>query len=199
MQTAFGSVCDAFESPEIEAVEADLLAALRLAVAEIGLKELSFRLNVKASLLADALAERSSKGVRAAWLVTIIDLASAANAKAILDVLGRRKNLEATQRKTLTPEERADRLEEKLRSLGPVSSAHPRSGGAVVVARGVLIARSLLIEKLERERYELVAGSYTEIELASRRSWNRRGDELIAWLRGEQIGTLPPTFVEMDS
>ncbi len=122
MQTAFGSVCDAFESPEIEAVEADLLAALRLAVAEIGLKELSYRLDVKASLLADALAERSSKGVRAAWLVTIIDLASAANAKAILDVLGRRKNLEATQRKTLTPEERAERLEEKLRSLGPVGA-----------------------------------------------------------------------------
>ncbi len=61
-----------------------------------------------------------------------------------------------------------------------------------------MIARSLLIEKLERERYELVAGTYTEIELAARRSWNRRGDELIQWLRGEQIGTLPPQFVGDD-
>lgn len=61
-----------------------------------------------------------------------------------------------------------------------------------------MIARSLLIEKLERERYELVAGTYTEIELAARRSWNRRGDELIQWLRGEQQGAAKPTLVEVD-
>lgn len=120
MQTSFGSVCEGFYSPEINAIESDLLDALRVAVAEISIKELSYRLNVKASLLADALAERSSKGVRASWLVTIIDMASVANATAILDVLGRRKRLEAMQRKTLTPEEKAERLEEKLRSLGPV-------------------------------------------------------------------------------
>lgn len=120
MQTSFGSSFSGFVSPEINAIESDLLDALRVAVAEISIKELSYRLNVKASLLADALAERSSKGVRASWLVTIIDMASVANATAILDVLGRRKRLEATQRQVLTPEEKAERLEEKLRSLGPV-------------------------------------------------------------------------------
>lgn len=124
MQTSFGSVTPGFEIDEVrkadEKIEGDLLEALRVAVAEITLKELSFRLNVKASLLADALAERSSKGVRASWLVAIIDMASLANATAILDALGRRKRLEAVQRKTLTPEEKVERLEEKLRSLGPV-------------------------------------------------------------------------------
>ena len=120
MQTAFGSAFGTFDKYPIEQAERRLLDALRAAVAEISIKELAYKLDVSPSLLADALAERSSKGVRAAWLITIVDLASEANAMEILNAIAARKSLEVAPRKVLTPEERAERLEEKLRSLGPV-------------------------------------------------------------------------------
>ena len=120
MRTAFGSAFGTFDKYPIEQAERRLLDALRAAVAEISIKELAYKLDVSPSLLADALAERSSKGVRAAWLITIVDLASEANAMEILNAIAARKSLEVAPRKVLTPEERAERLEEKLRSLGPV-------------------------------------------------------------------------------
>jgi hypothetical protein len=120
MQTAFGSAFGEFDRYPIEFAERRLLEALRAAVAEISIKELAYRLDLSPSLLADALAERSSKGVRAAWLVTIIDLASEAHARAILDALIARRALEVVERKELTPEQLAERYEEKLRSMGPV-------------------------------------------------------------------------------
>lgn len=56
-----------------------------------------------------------------------------------------------------------------------------------ILARDAVHAfRVALLEKLERERYELISGSYSEIELVTRRSWNRRGDELIQWLISTQ-------------
>jgi hypothetical protein len=120
MQHSFSSACGAFDRYPNEQAERQLLEALRVAVAEISIKELAFRLDVSPSLLADALAERSSKGVRASWLVTIIELASDANATAIVSALLTRKALEVVERKSLTPEELAERYEEKLRSLGPI-------------------------------------------------------------------------------
>lgn len=121
MQTAFGSAFGEFSAPEIEQAEKALLDALRIAVAEITIKELAHRLDVRSSLLSDALAERSCKGVRAAWLITIIDMASEAIAIAVVNaLLATRRTLEVAKRKVLTPEERAQRLEEKLRTLGPV-------------------------------------------------------------------------------
>lgn len=120
MQTSFGSAFGEFDRYPVEQAERRLLDALRIAVAEISIKELAYRLDVSPSLLADALAERSSKGVRAAWLITIIEMASEPVAIGILNALGERKHLESGPRKTLTPEERAARYEEKLRSLGPV-------------------------------------------------------------------------------
>lgn len=120
MQTDFGNACGEFDRDPMTRAERQLLAALRIAVAEISIKELAFRLDVSPSLLADSLAERSSKGVRASWLVTIIDLASDANATAILDALIARRSLEVVKRKTLTPEQLAAAYEERLRSLGPV-------------------------------------------------------------------------------
>jgi hypothetical protein len=120
VQTAFASVVGDFDRYPMEQAERRLLEALRAAVAEISIKELAYRLDVSPSLLADALAERSSKGVRAAWLVTIIDLASDAHATSILDALIARRMLEVQPKKALTPEQLAERLEEKLRSLGPV-------------------------------------------------------------------------------
>ncbi len=96
-----------------------LLVAIRQAVANISIKELAYELDVSPSLLADAMAERSNKGVRASWLVTIIDMATVADALAILNALGDLKKLESQPRKELTPEELAQRYEEKLRSLGP--------------------------------------------------------------------------------
>lgn len=100
--------------------EQSLLEAIKQAVANISIKELAYDLDVSPSLLADALAERSNKGVRASWLITIVDKANIADALAILNALGDIKRLETQPRKELTPEERAERLEEKLRSLGPV-------------------------------------------------------------------------------
>lgn len=100
--------------------EKNLLDAIRRAVASISIKELAYRLDVSPSLLSDALAERSNKGVRASWLVAIIDMAPMADALAILNALGERKRIEAQPRKELTPEEKAERYEEKLRSLGTV-------------------------------------------------------------------------------
>lgn len=99
-------------------VERRFLDAVRQAVANISIKELAYKLDVSPSLLSDALAERSNKGVRATWLLTIIDMAPMADAQAILNVLGEAKRLEPVPRKELTAEEKAERLEEKLRSLG---------------------------------------------------------------------------------
>lgn len=96
-----------------------LLEAIKQAVANISIKELAYDLDISPSLLADAMAGRSNKGVRASWLVTIIDKACVADALAILNALGDLKRLEAQPRKELTPEELAQRYEDKLRSLGP--------------------------------------------------------------------------------
>ncbi len=120
MQVVMGSISSGFDRDPNERAERRLLEALRIAVAEISIKELAFRLDVSPSLLADSLAERASKGVRAAWLITIIELAGEANAIEIANALLARKSLEAQPVKTLTPEQRAERYEEKLRSLGPV-------------------------------------------------------------------------------
>lgn len=108
-----------------EAAELALLEALRIAVAEITVKELSYMLNVSASLLSDALAERSSKGVRAAWLITIVEMASEANAVAVTNaVLGLRQALEVVKRKpSLTPEVIAERAEARFVSMGAVGIA----------------------------------------------------------------------------
>lgn len=119
MQTAFGSAFGFFDSHGVDQAERKLLESLRVAVAEISIKELAFRLNVQPSLLADALAERANKGVRASWLITIVEMASEANAIAILRALANRRALEVAPRVELTPEERAERYAEKLRSLGP--------------------------------------------------------------------------------
>lgn len=132
MQSSFGTLglFDSYEAQQAEKkrkerkekAEIELLEALRIAVAEITVKELSYRLDVSASLLSDALAERSCKGVRAAWLITIVEMASEANAIAVSNaVLGLRRALEVVKCKpSLTPEQIAERCHEKLQSMGPV-------------------------------------------------------------------------------
>lgn len=119
-QADLADLCGDFDRDPVARAERQLLTALRLAVAEISIKELAYKLDVSPSLLADALAERSSKGVRASWLVTIIDLASDAHATAILEALIARRAFAIGPRKTLTPEQLAAAYEERLRSLGPV-------------------------------------------------------------------------------
>ena len=116
MQTSFGYADDV----PTQLARRRLLDATRAAVARIGLKELAFRLDVQPSLLADALAERSHKGVRAAWLVTIIELADETDAMAILGELAAMRGLEVVKRRTLTPEQLAAAYEERLRGLGAV-------------------------------------------------------------------------------
>jgi hypothetical protein len=120
MQIDFASSCGEFDRDPVKRTERRLLEALRVAVAEISIKELAYRLDVSPSLLADSLAERASKGVRASWLVTIIELASDANAMEIANALLDRKSLDVQPRKELTAEQKAERYEEKLRSLGPI-------------------------------------------------------------------------------
>jgi hypothetical protein len=98
--------------------ERQYMDAVRQAVANISIKELAFKLDISPSLLSDALAERSNKGVRGTWLVTIIQMAPLADSIAILNALGALRRLEAQPLKELTAEEKAERLEDKLRSLG---------------------------------------------------------------------------------
>jgi hypothetical protein len=132
MQFSFGPGFEVDRTAK-EQAERRLLEALRVAVAEISIKELAFVLDVSPSLLADALAERSSKGVRAAWLITIIDMASDAHAVEILNAFIAKRALEVAKRQTLTDAEKADRYEQKLRSLGPVGLQLIReaTGGAL--------------------------------------------------------------------
>lgn len=115
MQTALAFVDDY----PTRGAERRLLEAITRAVASISIKELAFMLDISPSLLADALAERSNKGVRASWLITIIRAAPLSDSLAILNALGDLKRIEAQPMKELTAEEKAERLEEKLRSLGP--------------------------------------------------------------------------------
>ncbi len=115
MQTALSFVDDY----PTKLAERKLLDAIRQAVANISIKELAFKLNIQPSLLADAMAERSNKGVRASWLVTVIKDAPLSDAIATLNELAALRGLEVVPRKELTAEEKAERLEEKLRSLGP--------------------------------------------------------------------------------
>ena len=115
MQTALSFVDDY----PTKLAEHALLEAIRQCVANISIKELAFKLNVQPSLLADALAERANKGVRASWLVSVVKSAPINDVITMLNELAVLRGLEVVPRKQLTPEEKADRLEEKLRSLGP--------------------------------------------------------------------------------
>lgn len=105
--------------PHVKAAEVKLLEAIKQAVANISIKELAYKLDVSPSLLADALAERANKGVRASWLIRVIQMAPMADALAVINALGDLRRIEAQPMKELTAEEKAARLEEKLRSLGP--------------------------------------------------------------------------------
>ncbi len=119
MQTSFADI-GCVDSFPAEVAQRRLLEAIRGAVAAISIKELAFRLDVSPSLVADALAERSHKGVRASWLVTILQMAPDHDAAAILNELAALRGFEMKPREKLTPEELSRRYEEKLRSLGPV-------------------------------------------------------------------------------
>lgn len=122
MQTSFAEV-DGFEVVKHSEVAAKrLLEAIRAAVDRASLKEVAFRLDVQPSLLADALAGRSNKGVRAAWLPTILALATDADARAILTALAEPLGFELKPVERLTAEQLAERYEEKLRSLGPIGA-----------------------------------------------------------------------------
>lgn len=119
MQRSFADIGVVDNFPT-EMAQRRLLEVVKVAVARISLKELAYRLDISPSLLADALAERSHKGVRMAWLVAIVEMADDADATAILNELAALKGLELKPREKLTPEQLAERYEEKLRSLGPV-------------------------------------------------------------------------------
>jgi hypothetical protein len=101
-----------------ERVRREFLDAVRQAVANISIKELAYKIDISPSLLADALAERANKGVRATWLLDIIELAPIADSIAVMNALGAVRRLEAQPMRELTAEEKAERLEQKLRSLG---------------------------------------------------------------------------------
>jgi hypothetical protein len=102
--------------PHAEAAWVDLREAFRSAVAAIGLKEAAFRLDVSPSLLSDALAERDRKGLRLEWLPALLLIAPAEHAATILGLLASMRGLEVVRRKALTPEEKLERLTEKLRA-----------------------------------------------------------------------------------
>jgi hypothetical protein len=101
-----------------ERARREFLDAVRQAVANISIKELAYKIDISPSLLADALAERANKGVRATWLLDIIELAPIADSIAVMNALGAVRRLEAQPMRELTAEEKAERLEQKLRSLG---------------------------------------------------------------------------------
>lgn len=117
MQTDFG-----FDGEEEKTPQGRLLLAVRSAVARISLKEVAYKLNVQPSLLADALKERNHKGVRAAWLVTILELADDADANAILAALAAIRGYEVKPGRKWTPEQLNERYEQKFLSMGPVGA-----------------------------------------------------------------------------
>jgi hypothetical protein len=93
-----------------------LLEAIREAVAVITPKELAYRLDIQPSYLSEALVGRDRKGVRAEWMPTILAMAPEGARVAILTELAAPVGLEVVRRTNLTPEERLQRLEQRIAS-----------------------------------------------------------------------------------
>lgn len=92
-----------------------MLDVLRAVIARLGLKEVAFACDVSASQLADALAERDRKGVRAEWLPVVLQLANEVEREALLSELAGGAGYVVERRVNLTPEQRIERLEALVR------------------------------------------------------------------------------------
>ncbi len=96
-----------------EAWERVLVEARRV-VAQLGLKEVAFRLDTNPSLLAHAIAERNGNHLRGEWLVAIMGMGGdAALANAVVSVAG----LKTVEAKPMTPEQKLGRLEAAISEL----------------------------------------------------------------------------------
>jgi hypothetical protein len=90
------------------------------AVDAIGLVQAAGACDARKSELADALSGREGRYLRVEWLMAICDIAPPDYRSKIIDALVSWQGLAVMPVKQLTPEERAERLEQKLRALGPV-------------------------------------------------------------------------------
>ncbi len=100
-----------------------LLRTLSDAVDAIGLIQAAGACDARKSELADALSGREARYVRIEWLLAIMDASPPDFRNKIADALMSWQGLTVKPQKQLTPEERAARLEQKLRSLGPVGES----------------------------------------------------------------------------
>jgi hypothetical protein len=97
-----------------------LLAALRQAIEFVGLKEMSYRLDVSPTYLSDALHERDRKSVRLAWLPSIlIAVPEAARAELLAEIAGV-VGYTVQRAKVLTDAEWRARMESELKASGVV-------------------------------------------------------------------------------
>ncbi|MGN6107265.1 MAG: hypothetical protein ACTHU0_19310 [Kofleriaceae bacterium] len=115
------------------------LEAIRAAVSHLGLKEVSFELDVSGSALSDALNERDRKRWAAEWTSVLLAMLQARHdefsddlARAILEPEAGLTAFALEERKELTPEQLAAAYERELMALGKAGEqaiSRARRGG----------------------------------------------------------------------
>jgi hypothetical protein len=103
------------------AADADRLReAVVDAIKVISPKELAYALDIAPSYLSEAMTGKQQRDIRLSWLPTIIAMAPEAHRIAILRELGAPVGLSVTRTRDLTPEEKLERLEQRLvHEFGP--------------------------------------------------------------------------------
>lgn len=97
-----------------------VLAAVKVAVDQLTLKEAAFLLDTSPSQLSDALAERDRKSVRAEWLVTLLVGTPPKVRDAIMGELARVSGYKKPERaEKLTDKRRAEILTRAIARLAP--------------------------------------------------------------------------------
>lgn len=97
------------------------LDTLRAVVARVTPKEAAYQLDTGASNLADALAERDRKALRAEAMLVLLLLADDDERRAVLEPIAAALGFAIEPLEKLTPEQKLARLEEAVRTqLGPL-------------------------------------------------------------------------------
>lgn len=106
------------------------LELLRLVVARVSLKEVAYRLDVEPSALANALAERDRHYVRASWLSALTELAAEHGLGEELGAaLVAPAGLSVAQAAQMTPEQRLERIQGALLTMGEVGDLVLKKAG----------------------------------------------------------------------
>lgn len=107
-------------SYEVRESWARQLHILRAIAARVGAKEIAFDCDTSPSQLADALADRDRKAIRAEWYRVFLHHGDEAERAALLRELAEPVGFEVREAEPLTPEEKLRRLEARVRSIGSI-------------------------------------------------------------------------------